>query len=145
MALDEFEWAEKFINEYVNYIDEDLRENEFNYSMGLLSFRTKKYEKSLEYLNKVQYSQILEKVNVRFYYVMNYIELKLYEGALSMIASIKQFHRENKEIPAITSKFINDSIKYFNEIIKCEENGKKIDYAIYAEAQSMKVFFIAFI
>lgn len=141
MGLKEFEWAEEFINEYINYIDEDLRENEYNYSMGLLSFRRKKYEKSLEYLNKVKYSQILEKVNVRFYYVMNYIELKSYDAASSMVASIKQFHRENKEIPAMTSKFIIDSIRYFNEIIKCQQDNIKMDSFLYTQAQENNSFF----
>jgi hypothetical protein len=141
MILREYDWAENFLNEYINYIDEDLRENELNYSMGLLSFRRKKYGESLEYLNKVKYSQILEKVNVRFYYVMNYIELKLYDAAASMVKSIKQFHRENKEIPEMTSVLINDSVRFFNEIIKCSENNSKLDYSIYARARSTKSFY----
>lgn len=141
MILQEFEWAEKFLNEYINYIDEDLRENEYNYSMGLLNFRFQKYEKSMEYLNKVKYSGLLEKVNVRFYYVMNYIELKSYEAAASMVKSIKQLYRLNKEIPEITLDLMQDSLRFFNEIIKSAERNEKLDLAVFKEAEKLQSYY----
>lgn len=141
MILQEFEWAENFLTEYINYIDEDLKENEYNYSMGLLNFRLQKYEKSLEYLNNVKYSGLLEKVNVRFYYVMNYIELKSYEAASSMVKSIKQLYRLNKEIPEITLGLMQDSLKFFNEIIKCAERNEKLDLAVFKEAEKLQSYY----
>lgn len=141
MMLGKFEWAENFLEEYINYIDDDLRENEYNYSKGLLYFKLKKYEDSLQYLNKVKYSELLEKLNVRFYYVMNYIELKLYDAAASMVKSIKQLQRESKEIPVITFDSITNCLKFFNEIIKCGESSSKLDIAVLKEAQTSRGYF----
>ena len=141
MGLYHYEWAENFLDEYINYIDEDLKENEYNYSKGLLNFQLKKYETSLEFLNKVKYSGLVEKVNVRFYYVMNYIELKLYDAAASMLKSIKQLVRESKDIPEVTSISIKDALKFFNEIIKCYHSLSKLDLAVYKEAKNAKSFF----
>lgn len=132
--LREYEWAENFINEYGQYIFEGARENEINYCKGVLYFKTNRYEKSLEHFNKVKLLEILEKINIRFYYMMNYIELKAYENALSSLSSIKQFYYDRNDIPEMAAILIEDSLKWFNEIILCLESGRKMDDFIYKEA-----------
>ncbi|MBS1494324.1 MAG: hypothetical protein JST55_12475 [Bacteroidetes bacterium] len=141
MGLGEYEWAENFLEEYINYIDEDLKVNEYNYSMALLNLRLKKYEKSLEHLNKIKYSELVEKVNVRFYYMMNYIELGMYESAASMVKSIKQLEREGKERVKVESDATENSLKYFNEIIKSLMSNTKLDIAVYKEAKKNTQYF----
>ncbi|MBS1494851.1 MAG: hypothetical protein JST55_15160 [Bacteroidetes bacterium] len=136
LVLKKFDWAENFINEVWHYMDEDSREDEMNYSMGRLKFQTKKYEESLEYLSKVKFQVVDEKINVRFYYLMNYIELKSYQAAISMLNSIRQFYFESKELPEMYAVLTESSLKFFREIIRAEENNKKLDYSIYKEAQN---------
>jgi len=141
MALGEFEWAENFLEEYINYIDEDLKENEYNYSKAQLNLRLKKHEESLKYLNKINYNELVEKINVRFYYVMNYIELGLYDSAASMVKSIKQLEREGKERLQIESDATENSLRFFNEIIKSLINNSKLDIAVYKEARNETKYF----
>jgi len=136
MVLKKFEWAENFIYYSYSYMNEDTREDEMNYCMGRLSFQRKKYEESIGYLSKVKFQQIDEKINVRFYYLMNYIELKSYQSALSMLNSTRQFYLESKELPEMFAVLIESSIKFFREIIKAEENNKKVDFAILKEAEN---------
>lgn len=134
VILKEYEWAENFVNEYGQYIFEGARENEINYCRGVLFFKRKNYEKSLEYFNKVKLADIIEKINIRFYYMMNYIELKAYESALSALSTIRQFYYDRKDIPEIAAVLIEDSLKWFNEIILSLESGRKMDEMIYDEA-----------
>jgi hypothetical protein len=134
LLVEEYKWAENFLNEYSNYINEKLRENEVNYNMGMLSFKHKEYERSLKYLSRVNFTDIYENVNIRFYMLMNHIELKNYDSALAMINSIKQFYKTSKEIPEFVGCLIKDSLNYFSKIIKCEESGRKLDYTIYKKA-----------
>lgn len=136
IMIKEYEWGKKFVDDYSQYLAEDSRENEMNYSLGRLNFQMKNYEKSLEYLNKVIFQHVLEKINVRFYYLMNYIELKSYISAIAMVNAIKQFYIESKEIPEMFAVLIENSLKFFREIIRVEENNKKLDYAVYKEAQN---------
>jgi hypothetical protein len=141
IILREFDWAENFINEYGKYLPEDQRNNEINLRKGILFFKKNKFELSLEYLNKMKVIEVIEKINVRFYYMMNYIELKAYESALSSLNSIRQFYNDRKEIPGMVGELILDSLKYFNEVIKCEEKGEKIEGTIYEEANSGKRYY----
>lgn len=135
LILNEYDWAEKYVNTYSQYLIEEAKENELNYSLGRLMFQQKKYEKSLEYLSNVKYQQVEEKMNVRFYYMMNYIELKSYASAIAMLNSIRQFYTESKELPEMFAVLTENSLKFFREIIKAEENNKKLDYSVYKEAQ----------
>jgi hypothetical protein len=130
----EFEWAENFLEEYINYVSPQLRDDEYNNNKGILNFKNKKYEESLEYFSKVRFTDIYENLNTRFYILMNLIELKRYESALSAVQSIRQFHKKNKVIPEIIGELVSDSLKYFSEIIKAEEADTKIDPFIYKEA-----------
>ena len=144
VILKEYDWAEYFVNEYSQYLNEEFRENQKNYSMGILSFKKGKFEESLEFFNKIQFIDIFEKINARFYYIMNYIELKAYESALSSLNTMKQFYKDNfKDIPEIAKPLIPDALKYFGEIIKCTEEGKKADGLLYQELNSGKRFYHA--
>ncbi|MBN8569538.1 MAG: hypothetical protein J0M18_07895 [Ignavibacteria bacterium] len=141
LLLKEFDWAEKFVREYTNYLKPELVENELNYSMAILSFKNKKYEDSLNYFNKMVITDIMEKMNVRIYTLMNYIELKAHEPAISMVQALKQFSKENKEIPHLKVDSLRNSIRFLDEIVKAEANNKKIERYIYDEAMSVRFFF----
>ncbi len=136
LVLKKFDWAEKFISENSEFLEDEARENEVNYAKGRLNFQLRNYGKSLEYLNKVKFQQVTEKINVRFYYLMNYIELKSYQSAISMLNSIRQFYSESKEIPEMFAVLMDNSLKYFREIIRIEENNKTLDFSILKEAQN---------
>lgn len=141
LMVKEFDWAQKFIEHYSDFLEEGSMENERNYSLGRLLFQQKKYEESIEYLSKVKFHQVYEKINVRFYYLMNYIELKSYQSAISMLNSIRQFYLESKEIPEMFAVLIENSLKFFREIIRVEENNKKLDYSVLKEAQNAGRYF----
>jgi len=141
LILNEFEWCKMFVDKFTQYLDEESKENEMNYALGRLSFKLNRYEESLEHLSKIKFQKVDEKLVVRFYYLMNYIELKSYQSAISMLNSIRQFFVTSKELPEMYAILIEDSLKFFKEIIRAEENNKKLDYAILKEAESAGRYF----
>jgi len=141
LSLKKYDWAENFLNEHMQHVNKELRRNSENYCRGMLSFQKGNFEESLNYLNEVKLIDIVEKLNIRFYYLMNYIELKSYESALSAMQSLKQFIIENKDIPESFSEGLQLSIKFFNEILKSCIKNEKVDEWIYKEAISTERFF----
>jgi hypothetical protein len=135
ISLKKYDWAENFVNDYINFMSKELRDDTENFCRGILAFRRGKYEDSLGYFNEVKMIDIVEKLNIRFYYIMNYIELQSYESALSALQSFRQFTSESDIIPEMFLERVQTSLKFFAEIIKCAENGKKISEWIYKEAQ----------
>lgn len=141
LVLKEYEWAEYFANEYIPYLNEEYRETELNYCNGVLNFKKGKYEDSLYMLSKVKADYILIKVNIRFYFLMNYIELKAFESARSALHAFRQFYKDNEEIPKVYYIRIYDALKYLNEINKCLEEGTKFDQYLYNEANDGRKYF----
>lgn len=134
ISLKRYDWAENFVNEYINYMSRESREDTEHFCRGILAFRRGKYEESLQHFNEVKMIDIVEKLNTRFYYMMNYIELKSYESALSALHSFKQFTSESDIIPEMFLTRVQTSLKFFAEVIKCAEKGEKISEWIYKEA-----------
>jgi len=73
--------------------------------------------------------------------MMNYIELKAFENALSSLQTIRQFYSDRKDIPEIFAVLIPDALKYFGEIIKCEQEGIKLEPQIYDEAKDGRRYY----
>ena len=136
----EFEWAGNFIDECGPMLHPETRENQVNYCLGVLNFKLKKYEKSLEHIGKVNYSDIVMKINLRFYTLLNYIEMKHYESALSLIDSANHFTSSNEKIPRSLVGHIKTSLKVFKRIILAETQVKELDFSILKEAGSKKIF-----
>jgi len=140
IVLQKNEWAENFINEFGNYLAKEQRADTENYCRGILSFKLAKYEESLHYLGNTKMVDVIEKINVRFHYMMNYIELGWYESALSALQSIRQFCNDSNEIPQMLMEPVQISLKFFAEVIRCSEKNEKTDEWIYNEALQEKRF-----
>jgi hypothetical protein len=141
ISLNKFDWAENFLNEYMGYVSKDLRPDSENYCRAILSFNRKNFEESLNYLSQIKMIDIVEKLTIRCYYIMNYIELRSYESALSAVQSLKQFINDSGLVPEMFLERLHTSIKYFTEIIKCKEKGEKIEEWLYKEAMETELFF----
>ncbi len=57
------------------------------------------------------------------------------------IEDFKQFYKDNGEIHQHAYKFIPDSLRFFDAIIKCEEMGTKIDDFVLNEANDGRKFY----
>ncbi|MBS1494933.1 MAG: hypothetical protein JST55_15575 [Bacteroidetes bacterium] len=139
IILKKFEWAENFADEFINYLSMELREGMNNFSKGILSFKRGKYMDSLNYFQKADIVDINDKIQIRFYYMMNLIEMKAFENALSSLSSFRQFCMESKEIPEMHREKIERSLKYFNEIIKCELSGERMDSFLHESLNSGEI------
>jgi hypothetical protein len=141
IVSNKYEWAENFVTKYGETLHPTTKHNQINYCLGVLNFKLKKYEKSLEHIGKVTYSDIVMKINLRFYTLLNYIEMKHYESALSLIDSAKHFTSSNEKIPKYLVGFIKTSLKVFKRIILAETQVKELDHSILKEAQAAQRFF----
>jgi len=72
---------------------------------------------------------------------MNFIELGAFENARSALQTLRQYSQDRKNIPEMYSILIPDALKYFQEIIKCKEQNKKIEKFVYDEAFKEKRYY----
>ncbi len=74
-AANDIKFTEEFINNYKDKIPEEFRENIYFYSMAVLNYRKKNFEKSLEYIVKVQSKDLFMKFDIKHLQLNIYYEL----------------------------------------------------------------------
>ncbi|MBS1493612.1 MAG: hypothetical protein JST55_08880 [Bacteroidetes bacterium] len=134
----EIDFAEKFLEEYLHLLQPEMRENSEMYCKAILELNKKNYDASLNYLSKVKLTDTVLKIRVRLYYFINYYETESFEACLSLMDSFKHFLKSNKKIPEYLIERVNSTLKYCSSIINARINNKKLDYAIYKEANGNK-------
>lgn len=98
LNLGEFEWAENFIEEYSIYLNSDIRENARTFNLANLYSYQKKYEKVIELLRNVEYSDVVYALSAKLMLVRTYYETSEYLALDSLIDSFRIFLRRSKLI-----------------------------------------------
>jgi len=126
---EEYDWLEKFIEQYSPELHENHRDSMKNYSLAYLSFARSEFEKALDYILKIKYSLYLYKLDLKVLQLKIYYELGYYEEGLSLISTISSYLNESKEVNDISSRFFKVYIKCLRDLIKFRLNGnyKEID------------------
>lgn len=135
----EFEWAEKFINENVKYVDEDLRTNVLHYGFSLLRFYTQDYSESLSHNSKIKSGLLPMTIDsyilrAKIFYVLGH-----FDSAQSLADSFRHFVNLNKLISDFHKQNLLNFLKYFRAIVrlKTKNNSAKAGRLL-AELQSSK-------
>ena len=104
----DFEWAEKFIEEFKLKLKGDVRENAYTLCMANLNYRKGNYEKALKFLVKVSIEDIYYQLKVKNLQVKIHYELGDYEMCKSVIDSFRHFLGSVKQFPEfVRIRFVN--------------------------------------
>lgn len=96
--LEEFEWTERFIQEFKQYLEEQYRESIVHYSMARLFFEKKDYAKAMPLLHQVEYDDMLMTLNARTMLMKMYYELNEFNALDSLLESMRMYMRRKKFI-----------------------------------------------
>jgi tetratricopeptide (TPR) repeat protein len=104
----DFEWAEKFIEEFKHKLKSEVRENAYTFCMANLNYRKGNYEKALKFLVKVSIEDIYYQLKVKNLQIKIHYELGNYEMCKSVIDSFRHFLGSVKQFPEfVRIRFVN--------------------------------------
>ncbi len=98
LKAEEYEWAERFLNDFKQYLPEKDRENIFQYNLALFYFRTGKYDEAMVLLQKVNLHDVLYNLDARRLLARIYYELDEVNALHSLIESSKVYLHRQKGI-----------------------------------------------
>ena len=108
LRLEEYEWARVFIEEYKNELNKDYREPTYYYSLALYEFSMNNFEKSLELVSRVKYTEVYQRAKLRVLACALYYELEMDEQFFPLIDSFRHFLSHDKLLaPEVKQIFIN--------------------------------------
>jgi hypothetical protein len=118
LRLGKLEWAEKFVNEYRNFLPLDVRENTFSFSLSRVYFYQKKYKEILEIQRNIEYEDIQVNLISKVMHVLVYYELDEYDALDSYLESFRVFLSRHKNIPAQRRNSYLNLIKFVRRLTR---------------------------
>jgi hypothetical protein len=132
LRANETGWALNFIKEYTSRLMPEFRETMKCQAYAFLYFHTHEYGRALDYLNKIEFMDIMDKLQTRILTAKTYYELNEPETLLHYVDATKHFLSSNPSVSEIIRLQIHTFIKYINKIVFLRENKDQ------AEVNSLK-------
>ncbi len=130
LAVNETKWTEDYIEKYTPKLLPEIRESMKCLANAFLCFHTKEYRKVLEYVNKVEFVDIRDKIQTRALSAKSYYELNETETLLHYIDSSKHFVINNPSVSETEGKNIRNFFKYLTKLIYLKESNDNVEISI---------------
>jgi len=125
LSLDEIKWSEWFIKEYTPKLRKQHQKTMSALAMGYICYAKKDYGSSLEFLNKVEFIDIRDKLHVRILSAKAYYELNSSELLFFYIDSSKHFIGNNAAIENKTKEAYMKFFNYLRKLLSLKETHDK--------------------
>jgi hypothetical protein len=125
--LREIDWMEYFINNYIEKLAPEQRQNMLYFSLSKLNFAKRNYSAALNNLCKVDLNLFTFKFDLKTLMLQIYYELGYYEEALAMMDSFKHFLANNKNVSPSFKEWNLNFINLFHDLLNSKSGRKAPD------------------
>lgn len=115
LGAGEYAWTENFIRQYADFLPSRIRENARMFNLAYVYFYRGDYEKVIEYLRDVEYSDVVYALGAKSILLRTYYELGEYLALDSLMDSFRIFLRRNK---VISKNLKREYINFLNLVKK---------------------------
>ena len=120
LGVGEYGWAEKFIEDYSIYLPSNIRENARIFNLSYLYFHQKKYQKVIELLRNVEYSDVVYALGSKQMLLRTYFESNEYLAMDSLIDSFRIYLRRNKLISKNLKQEYSNFLNFIKRLISLD-------------------------
>lgn len=126
----EFDWMEKFIENYTGKVVPELREDSCHWAKASLYYSRKKYEEALTEIGKTKNGDYIFYVNTRTLLIKVLFELEEYEQILTIIDSFKHFVNSSTFIPDYIKERNLNFLSFSQKTVTLYMNIEKDEFKI---------------
>ncbi|MBK9735009.1 MAG: hypothetical protein IPO92_08595 [Saprospiraceae bacterium] len=138
LRVEEFDWAEIFINDYAQYVDPKYRDNAVMFSLARLEFYRKNFGKVLDHLNKVNYDDVWYNLGSKTLQIASYYELDEFDALESLLQAFKMYIRREKSLTDDRKDTYLYLIKFTTSLMKLSYKEKDKLIKLKAEIEGIK-------
>lgn len=120
LALNEIEWAEKFIKEYTPKLVQEVQKTMKALALGYLYFVKEDYRKALSHINNVEFIDVRDKLHVRILSAKSYYQLDETELLMHYIDSSRHFISSTEAIDEETREAYLGFFKHIEKLTLCK-------------------------
>lgn len=117
LKINDFEWAEKFLHDFKQYLPANEREHIFKYNLAVFNFRKKNFDTAMNLLQEVNFKEVPLNLDVRRLLARTYYELNEMNSLFSLIENSKVYLHRQKENNYLRENYSN-FFKFLDKILK---------------------------
>ncbi len=125
LRLQEFDYAESFIEESSEFIEPEIRQSIVSYNKALLAFYKKQYDEVILYLRDYNYEGIHYSLGAKSILLATYYELDEYNVLDTFLSTFKTYLNRKKRIPESRRKNYLNLVKWTQKLINLHNYSKK--------------------
>ena len=138
LKAEEYEWAERFLYDFKQYLPEKERENIFQYNLALFYFRTGKYDEAMVLLQKVNLHDVLYNLDARRLLARIYYELDEINALHSLIESSKVYLHRQKGIGYHHDMYAN-YFRFLDKMMKIDLKKAEVRSILRGEVEATQL------
>jgi hypothetical protein len=127
LELNQIEWAKDFINNYHDKVRSDYEYDLYNLGYAQLYYKTKDYNSSLEYINKVSLDNHMLKFDTRNLTLKLYYDLDYIDNLIYQIDNFKKFLKNSDDLKTRLGQKTLNFLNLFEKTVFIK-SGKKVKY-----------------
>jgi hypothetical protein len=112
LRLNEMAWVKSFLENYKNRLHPDVAENAYSYNLAAFYHQSKAYNKVLDLLIKVEYTDLRYNLDAKSLLLRTYYELGEEDALLALADSFRQFLKRNKQMSEFQKKGYFNLLKF---------------------------------
>ncbi|MCB0509407.1 MAG: hypothetical protein KDC82_01500 [Bacteroidetes bacterium] len=117
IKLKEYEWAEKFIEDYKTYVSELHQENAYSLSKSNLLYAQENFSETVLLLNQIEFTDVYYACTAKFTLLKAYFALKEWETLDYFVSSFQLYLKRNKDIALNFKKSSENFLKHFKKLL----------------------------
>ncbi len=125
LRLEEFTWAEKFIEKYQYKLKDNQRKNVVVFNTARLHWYKKEFDKVIELLRTVEYENLGYNLISKTMLLTTYYDTNEIEPLYSLLESFRAFLNRHKEIPQHRRNLYLNLIRFTKKMVNTVPNDKK--------------------
>lgn len=125
LRVGEYDWAEGFVKDYANYLNDSIRESTVAFSLARIEFYKKNYEKVIQHLINVEYNSVVIALSSKVILLFSYFELNEYDALESLINSFKTYISREKSISPKRKKSYSNLLSFTKKIANVNPRDQK--------------------
>ncbi|MCB0516217.1 MAG: hypothetical protein R2798_05695 [Chitinophagales bacterium] len=98
LKLKEFDWVKKFIEDYYPSLPQESQHNAYNFNMATYYYMVLDYNKALDFLNSVEYTDVVYRLDATTLAIIIYYDTQQDALLLSAVDAFIQYLKRNKLI-----------------------------------------------
>jgi hypothetical protein len=126
--LGEIKWLENFLKKYSQKLPAGAKKSMLNLSNAVIFFEKKQFEKSLEYLSKIDYEMFYFKIDLKNLQLKLFYELEYYDEALSLIDSYRHFLKNDKVLSERSSAKIQKFLEFAKALVTAKSKNDEFKF-----------------